>query len=153
MLQNIPNRPHGKCKYPKAMCPQCKHFDTVRKTEGKYLCRQCKICFTLHADGTTKYNAALGKTMRAAHAEKRAEKHDSLKAVQASLEDIGFGVGPIATREYSKRPVCGGCGRSVTGRSFYHRSTGDKMEVVCHRCIYGAPKLFQFSYREDTRNV
>lgn len=149
MLTNIPSRPPKPRKYPAAMCPQCKHFGAVRKTEGKYLCRQCKICFTLHADGTTTYNTKIGEGMR------RAEKReptlhlpmDSLKAVQASLEEIGFGVvGPIATRDYSKRPVCGGCGQSVAGRSFYHRSTGDKFEVMCHRCVHGAPKLFQVYY-------
>lgn len=130
----------GRKKYPAAMCPECKHCDTAKKGQ-RYICNQCHISFAVNADGTTSYNKKIGEAMRM-----QAKSVESLDAVRLVLKEMGLLDGStVPTRDYAKRPHCGKCGEPVTGRSFYHRSTGDTLEVICGQCAKGkiVTRLFQ----------
>lgn len=141
MLQNLPSKTRGRRKYPAAMCPKCKHLDTNCKTAKlmQYVCNQCKISFKVHPDGSSSYNEKIAEGVRR-------NNNDTIAEKKLELALIGLlQGGTIPTRDFAKRPSCGTCGKPVTGRSFYHRSTGDKYEVTCGMCVRGTEtrKLFQ----------
>ena len=139
MLQNLPSKPRGRRKYAAVMCPVCGHCDTHKKGP-RWRCNECKITFSVNADGTTTYNKTIGDLRRAAHN----LQADSLENAQRVLSDI-IAIGVIPVSEYAKRPHCFKCQKSVTGRGFHHRSRGGIDDVICDMCVRGTVtrKLFQ----------